>query len=94
MLDGRPFLQYQELKKMMARSSAMMLVLVGTMRTSDPSLSVMVSIQSYPVSNGSGPMKSIAIEEPCWSGMGSGWSGPAGCVVGDLLRKQSGHDKI
>ena len=59
------------------------------MRMSKPSLSVIVSMQSKPLSLGKGPMKSIAIESQRLSGIGRGWRGPNGLVVQDLFRWQS-----
>ena len=59
---------------------------------SDPRQSVKVIIVSNPLSVSRGPMKLIAMESPCASGMGSGWSGPVGFAVLDLFCWQLAHD--
>ena len=82
---GRPFSQYQCRKKRSANCSAVIVVVVGTIRISDPSQSVNVTRLSYPSSIGRGPMKSIATESQWSSGTGSGCSGPMGFAVLDLF---------
>jgi hypothetical protein len=72
MLRGRPFSQYQRSKNKMANSLAVSLVDVGIIRISDPSRSVIVRIQSYPLSSGRGPMKSIDMDWQRSSGTGKG----------------------
>ena len=62
---GRPFSQYQLLKNIMARSSTVMLVFVGTIQMSKLRRSVIVRIQSNPSSNSNGPMKSRATPLSC-----------------------------
>jgi len=57
--------------------------------TSELSLSVIVRIQSNPLSTGNGPIKHIATLSPRASGIGRGCKGPAGLLVADLFRKQS-----
>ena len=82
---GNPFSQYQCLKNRDANDSALMSVLVSTIRISDPSWSVIVSIQLNPSSLGRGPTKSIVTEDPLSSGTGRGCNGPHGLLVRDLL---------
>ena len=69
---GNPFLQNHLSKKIVANSSAVMLVLQGTSWMSAFSLSVMVTIESKLSSLGSGPTKSIATELNRLSGTGRG----------------------
>lgn len=90
---GQPFLQNHLLKKTVANSSVVMLVLQAANWTLAPSWSVMVTITLYPSSLGSGPMKSIVTDSKCLSGMGSGWRGPAGLEVQHLLCWHSLQDR-
>lgn len=78
---GSPFSQYQLLKKTTASSSAMRVVLVGIIRTSEFKRSVIVRIQSKLLSGGSGLMKSMETELQCSSGIGNGCKGPEGLEV-------------
>jgi len=41
-----------------------------------------------------GPIKSIATELPCWSGIGNGCKGPYSFMVEDLFHWQSGQDTM
>jgi len=82
---GNPFSQYQCLQNSDANNLAVMSVRVGTMRMSDPSRSVIVSIQLKPSSSGKGPTKFIATKDPLSSGTGRGCNSPCGLVVRDLL---------
>lgn len=87
--SGQPFSQNHRSKKMVAKSSVVMLVLQAAIWTSAPSLSVIITMQSNPLSFGKGPMKSMARESKCLSGMGNGWRGPAGFIVRFLFCWQS-----
>ena len=69
---GRLFLQYQWLKNRQAMFSAVGVVIVGTICMSELRQSVRVMMQSYPLSSGSGPMKSIVTESHHSSGTGKG----------------------
>ena len=69
---GRPFSQYQWSKKSKARDSAVRSVVVGMIRMSEPSLSVIVRMQLWPSSSGRGPIKSRVITSHRWSGTGKG----------------------
>ena len=86
---GRPFSQYQFSKKRMAQPSAVRVVFVGMIRTSEWRRSVMVKMQSNPLSMGKGPMKSSEIESQRSSGTGRGCKGPEGFVVELLFRIHS-----
>src|SRR5271168_2009358 len=86
---GMPFSQYHLVKKRWVRSSTVWVIVHGTSRTSEPSLSVSVSKQSKPSSGGNGPIKSIATESQRPSGTGKGCKGPISLVVEDLLRWHS-----
>lgn len=52
----------------------------------------MLTIISYPLSIGNGPMKSNAIDSNILSGTGNGCNGPGGHVIQDLFYWHSGHD--
>ena len=80
-LKGSLFLQCQWLKTRRAVSSAVALIVVGIMHTSDPRQLVMERMQWYPLSVGIGLMKSSAKLLPCLSSIGSGCKGPGGLVV-------------
>jgi hypothetical protein len=54
---GKPFSQYQFSKKRIAQASAVRVVCVGIIRTSEFNLSVIVRIQSNPLSSGRNPLK-------------------------------------
>jgi hypothetical protein len=56
---------------------------------SDPSLSIIVKMQLKPSSSSSGPIKSIATDDPRSSGIGNGCNGPFSFDIDDLLRWQS-----
>jgi hypothetical protein len=71
-LEGKLFSQYHLSKKILASLSAMSEQVVGIIQMSEPNLSVMVSMQSYPLSLGSRLMKSIAMASHHLSGTGSG----------------------
>ena len=58
---------------------------------SAPKRSVMVTSVLYPWSSGSGPTKSIVTESPRLSGAGTGYSRPAGAIIGDLLHIHTTH---
>jgi hypothetical protein len=92
MLSGIPFSQYHLLKSMLARSSAVMLIVVGIMYMSALRWSVIVSIQSKLLSMGSGPMKSIVILDPYASGTSNGWRGLDSLVVLNLFCRHSTHE--
>ena len=77
---------YHLSKNKSASFSAVKLICVGTIWISEFNRSVHVTIESKSPSLGKGPMKSIATESPRCSGMGSGWRGPNGFFVVDLLR--------
>jgi len=89
MSSGRLFSQYHRSKNCAENGSAAMSVLDGVMCMSAPRKSVIVTMQLKPSSSGQGPIKSIAMELPCSSGMGRGCSGPAGLVVLLLFLWQS-----
>lgn len=72
MSRGKPFSQYQFSKNNMAHASAVNVVWVGMIRTSELRRSVIVRMQSYPLSTGKGPTKSIEIESHRSSGTGKG----------------------
>ena len=89
MSRGRLFSQYHALKKIVASSSAEMVVFEGISHMLLPRQSVNVMMQLSSPSLGRGPMKSIPTESPQFSGIGRGCSGPARGLVGDLLWMQS-----
>ena len=91
-LSGRPFLQYQCLKKSSANFSAESVVVVGMIHMSDPRWSVNVMKLLYPSSRGSGPTKSMATESHLLLGTGRGCSRPIGFDIVDLFCWQSAHD--
>ena len=91
---GKPFSQYQWVKNSRASSSAVMVVQVGIIRMSEPSLSVIDKIQLKLSSSGRGPMKSIATLSPRSSGIGRGCRGPVGFRVEDLFHRQSVQEGI
>ena len=68
-----PFSQYQWLKNKSVSSSAIIFVCVGITCTSEHSLSVMDSMQSKPLSSGSGPIKYMATLSPQLSRTCSGF---------------------
>ena len=82
---GSLFLQYQCSKNRPASRLADKSILVGIIWMSAPSLSVVVRIQSIPLSVGKGPIKSIATLSPRLFGTGKGCKGLGRFVVGDLL---------
>jgi hypothetical protein len=92
--SGRPFLQHQFSKKRIAQSSAVRVVCVGMMHTSEWSRSVIINIQSKPLSIGKGPMKSIKIESPQSSGTGRGCRGPVGLDVELLFHMHSVQEEM
>ena len=89
---GSPFSQYQLSKKRTASSSAVRVVLVGIIRTSEFKRSVIVRIQSKPLSGGSGPMKSMETDSQRSSGIGKGCKGPEGLDVELLFRRHSAQE--
>ena len=86
-----PFSQYHSLKNSSASCSAVSVVVVGMIRTSDPSQSMKVTMLLKPSSVGSGPMKSMATGSQRSLGTGRGCRGPICFVVRALLRWQSAH---
>jgi hypothetical protein len=86
---GIPFSQYHLLKNIPARSSAVMLIVVGMICISALRWLVIVSMQSKLPSIGSGPMKSMAMLHPHTSGTGNGCRGPGSLDVLDLFHRQS-----
>jgi len=89
MLASKPFLQYQSLKNINAKSSALMSMVVGMIRMSAPSWSVINSMQLYPPSSGNGLMKSMAMLLPHSSRTGRGCNSPGVLVVCDVFLKHS-----
>lgn len=87
--SSKLFSQYHSLKNMSASFGAMMSVLVRIRRTSDPSLSINIKMQLYPLSSGRGLTKSRHTESPHDSGIGSGWRGPFAFDVPLLLHWHS-----
>ena len=82
---GKPFSQYHLSKNRSANFSAERLIVEGVFWILEFRRSVNVIMESYPLSEGSGPMKLIVTESPCCSGISKGWSGPKGLLVCDLL---------
>ena len=94
MSKGRPFTQYHLSKNTLANFYAVRVEREGIICMSEPRRSVNVMMVSNPLSNGRGPMKSIATESQRSSGTRRGWSGPIGLVVCDLFLWQAAHDGI
>ena len=61
---GSPFSQYQLLKKRTVRSSAVMVIFVGTIQMSEFKRSVIMRMLLQPLSISRGPIKYIAINIP------------------------------
>src|ERR1700749_3533242 len=80
-LIGRPFLQYQLSKNIWVNFSAVRDVCDGMILMSVPSRSVMVMMESKPLSGGRGPKKSMATLLKWLLGTGRGCRGPAGLCV-------------
>lgn len=79
--NGHPFSQYHLSKNKFMKSSAVMSVLHSMICMSAPSLSVIVTMASYPLSVGKGQIKSIATESNHLSRIGSGCNGPGAFVM-------------
>lgn len=79
--SGRLFLQYHFSKKISASWLAVKVEVEGMICISEPKRLVKVMIVSKPLSDRRGPMKSMATESQCESGIVKGCRGPIGFDV-------------